>query len=73
METDEAGGETLSDGGRDLRFYDYPPEVHDQDGILALERSSGIFYSADLFLRYGNGVEQTIEGSWEDEVDAIAT
>lgn len=69
----KAGGETLSDGGLDLRFFDYPAEVHDQDGILALERNSGIFYSADLFLRYGNGVGQTIEGSWENEVDAIDT
>ena len=43
----------------------------DQNGILALERNSGILYSADLFLRFGNGVGQTIKASWPDEVNAI--
>ncbi|MEE1274749.1 MAG: MBL fold metallo-hydrolase [Olegusella sp.] len=67
----KAGGETLQDGQLDLVFFDYPAEVHDQNGILALERNSGILYSADLFLRFGNGVGQTIKASWPDEVNAI--
>lgn len=66
-----SGGQTLEDGGLDLRFFDYPAEVHGQDGVLCLERSSGVFYSADLFLRFGNGVGKTIEAAWEDEVAAI--
>ena len=49
----------------------YPSEVHLQDGLVCLERNSGILYSADLFLRFGNGAGQTVEANWEDEVAAI--
>lgn len=66
-----SGGQELQDGDLDLRFFDYPAEVHGQDGVLCLERSSGVFYSADLFLRFGNGVGKTIGASWRDEVAAI--
>ena len=31
----------------------------------------GIFYSADLSLRFGNGVGKTIDAAWKDEVAAI--
>lgn len=67
----EDAASMLSDGELDLQFVDYPAEVHDQMGLLAYERSSGILYSADLFLRYGNGVGQTMKASWADEVAAI--
>lgn len=50
---------------------DYPAEVHLQDGLLCLEKNSGIFYSADLFLRWGNGVGKTVDSTWKDEVSAI--
>jgi flavorubredoxin len=63
--------ETLTDGALDLQFIDYPAEVHGQNGLLCLEKNSGIFYSADLFLRFGNGVGKTIDSSWKDEVMAI--
>lgn len=66
-----SGGQELEDGDLDLRFFDYPAEVHGQDGVLCLERSSGILYSADLFLRFGNGVGKMIEAAWRDEVAAI--
>lgn len=66
-----SGGDTLNDGQLALRFVDYPSEVHMQDGVLCLEQNSGIFYSADLFLRFGNGVGQTLDASWADEVAAI--
>jgi len=67
----QAGGGTLRDGELDLQFIDYPAEVHDQDGIIAIDRTSGILYSADLFLRYGNGVGQVIDGNWAEEVASI--
>lgn len=63
--------ETLTDGALDLQFIDYPAEVHGQNGLLCLEKNSGIFYSADLFLRYGNGVGKTIDSPWKDEVMTI--
>jgi len=65
------GGDELKDGELNLTFLDYPSEVHLQNGLLCLEKNTGIFYSADLFLRYGNGVGKTLDAVWEDEVSAI--
>ncbi len=65
------GGQVLRQNGLDLRIIDYPAEVHDQMGILALDQRSGLLYSADLFLRFGNGVGKTLDASWVDEVNAI--
>lgn len=65
------GGEELRNGDLDLEFLDYPSEVHLQNGLLAFERNSGIFYSSDLFLRFGNGTGKTLETSWEKEVNEI--
>lgn len=61
----------LLDGELSLRFFNYPAEVHLQDGILCYEESSGIFYSADLMLRYGDAAGRTIAGSWVDEIRGI--
>lgn len=61
----------MTDGALDLQFIDYPAEVHGQNGLLCLEKNSGIFYSADLFLRFGNGVGKRMNLSWKDEVMAI--
>lgn len=66
-----SGGDELEDGNLSLRFVDYPSEVHLQDGVLCLERNSGVFYSSDLFLRFGNGVGQTMRAKWADEVASI--
>lgn len=63
---------TIKDGGLDLQFFDYPSEVHMQNGIVCLERNSGIFYSADLMLRYGNGVNKVTFSKWQNEVDNIS-
>lgn len=66
-----SAGETMTDRSLDLQFVNYPAEVHGQNGVLCLEKNSGIFYSADLFLRFGNGVGKTIDSAWKDEVMAI--
>lgn len=65
------GGETLKDGALSIRFFDYPSEVHLQDGLLCLEENNGIFYSADLMLRNGNGAGQLIDGDWQGEVSRL--
>lgn len=67
----EKDGDILQDGDLSLRFISYPAEVHLQDGLVCLEETSGIFYSADLMLRFGNGVGQTISGDWKEEVQLI--
>lgn len=66
------GEENLKDGELNLKFANYPSEVHLQNGLVCIEESSGIFYSADLMLRYGNGVGNTIKSKWEDEVGNIS-
>ncbi|MGN0275341.1 MAG: MBL fold metallo-hydrolase [Chordicoccus sp.] len=65
------GGAELKDGALDLTFVDYPAEVHLQNGLVCLEKNSGILYSADLFLRWGNGIGKTVDSTWKDEVSAI--
>ncbi|MBQ3427474.1 MAG: MBL fold metallo-hydrolase [Clostridia bacterium] len=67
----ECDGELIEDGELRLRLFDYPAEVHNQNGLLCLEENSGIFYSADLMLRYGNEVGNTIRSDWHDEVNSI--
>ncbi len=66
-----SGKTAMTDAGLNLHFFDYPAEVHGQNGVLCLEKNSGIFYSADLFLRFGNGIGKTMDASWRDEVMAI--
>lgn len=61
----------LDDGDLNLRFIAYPSEVHLQEGLLCYEQVSGILYSADLFLRFGNGMGKTVKASWDGEVAAI--
>lgn len=68
----EKAGQEVNDGDLSLQFFDYPSEVHLQNGLLAYEKNTGIFYSADLFLRYGNDVGRTIQADWKTEVDAIS-
>ena len=67
----KCGEDIIEDSELKLRLFDYPAEVHNQDGIVCLEENSGIFYSADLMLRYGNGVGNVIKSAWRDEVEAI--
>lgn len=66
-----SANEELEDGELKLQFFDYPSEVHLQNGVVCLEKNSGICYSADLMLRYGNSVGKSIIGKWKDEISAI--
>lgn len=63
--------ELLEDGELSLRFFDYPAEVHLQNGLVCYEQNSGIFYSADLMLSYGNSTGKLKKNSWENAVAAI--
>ena len=58
-------GQELSDGQLNLTFIDYPAEVHLQKGLLCLEKNTGIFYSSDLFLQFGNGVGNVQSADWK--------
>ena len=47
-------GESLDLGGLELEFLLTPFEVHLWDGLMALERTSGMLFSSDLFMQRGN-------------------
>ena len=64
-------GTFYSDKAIHMQFFDYPSEVHLQSGLLCYEKNSGIFYSADLMLRFGNGSGKTIKRAWKQEIEAI--
>lgn len=63
--------EILEDGTLKLQFFDYPAEVHLQNGLVCFEQNSGIFYSADLMLRNGNGAGKHIDSDWKTAVESI--
>lgn len=63
--------EMMEEGALKLQFFDYPSEVHLQNGLVCFEHNSGIFYSADLMLRKGNGEGKLIDSHWKTEVDGI--
>ena len=65
-------GSPLEDGELSLRSILYPSEVHLQDGLVCYEEGSGVFYSSDLMLRFGDGRGRTLRAHWEDEVRAIS-
>ncbi|MDO5294491.1 MAG: MBL fold metallo-hydrolase [bacterium] len=62
---------TVKDDHVEFQFIDYPAEFHLQNGILAFEKKSGILYSADLFLRFGEGADQCMDLEWEKEVASL--
>lgn len=64
-------GETLKGEGFAIKFIDYPAEVHLQNGLVFYEEERKIFFSSDLMLRFGNGTGESINGRWEEEVQAI--
>lgn len=63
METDEAGGVfALHEAFLDMKVI---------CGHLAARGLSGWAMQVESFLRYGNGVGQTMKASWTDEVSAV--
>lgn len=62
----------LVDGQLSLKFFVYPSEVHLQNGILVMDRGSGIFYSSDLFAR-DTSDGRVRDGRWEDILHNIDT
>lgn len=67
----QKGGGFLEDKNLALQFFDYPSEVHLQNGIICYERNRGIFYSADLMLSFGNAGGMSKTCHWVDVVNQI--
>ena len=64
-------GEKLSSDDYELEFISYPSEMHLWEGLLLMENKRGIFFSSDLMLRFGKVEDQTVAGSWQEEIDTI--
>lgn len=60
-------------GSCELEFLSYPSEIHLWEGLLALERRLGIFFSSDLFFQTGNTEGIIKESDWHTEINKITT
>ena len=64
-------GDRIQEGEVSLAFADYPSEVHLQDGIVCIEEGTGVLYSADMFLSFGDGRGKTEDVQWAEAVDRL--
>lgn len=64
-------GDKLKTDTYELEFFAYPSEMHLWEGLLAMENQRGIFFSADLMIRFGEASGIVIESNWETEINNI--
>ncbi|MFA5570079.1 MAG: hypothetical protein WCY81_04170 [Sphaerochaetaceae bacterium] len=64
--------QTLATGEFTLEAITYPSEMHLWDGLLCYDRSRNIFFSSDLFIRFGKEPKSIEHMSWEDLVHSIS-
>jgi flavorubredoxin len=64
-------GERLIAEDFELEFMGYPSEMHLWQGLLALERKRGIFFSSDLMLEFGESKGLVVESNWQNEINNI--
>lgn len=64
-------GESLEKEGWELEFVSYPSEMHLWEGILALEKKRGIFFSADLMMSFGESAGLLVPRVWQEEIEGI--
>lgn len=64
-------GEKLTTQSYELEFFSYPSEMHLWEGLLAMENQRGIFFSADLMIRFGEASGIVIDSDWQTEINNI--
>ena len=64
-------GEKLSTSEYELEFFSYPSEMHLWDGLLLMENKRKIFFSSDLMMAFGPGVDEIKKSNWSTEVGNI--
>lgn len=64
-------GDKLKTTAYELEFFNYPSEMHLWEGLLAIEKQRGIFFSSDLMIRFGESGGLVIESNWQTEIDNI--
>jgi flavorubredoxin len=64
-------GEKLMTTEYELEFLSYPSEMHLWEGLLAIEKQRGIFFSSDLMMRFGEASGLVTESNWQNEIENI--
>lgn len=64
-------GDTIKTNDYELEFLSYPSEMHLWEGLLAVEKNRGIFFSSDLMMAFGSEMGRVNESNWKTEVNNI--
>ncbi|MCB2288585.1 MBL fold metallo-hydrolase [Clostridium sp. CS001] len=64
-------GDTIKTNDYELEFLSYPSEMHLWEGLLAVEKNRGIFFSSDLMMAFGSEMGRVNESNWHTEVNNI--
>jgi len=67
----KAGG-TLKEGDLNLQFIAYPSEMHGWEGLIVVDKASGVLFSSDLFIRSGHADIDALETTWDKELASLA-
>lgn len=58
-------------GESEFRFISYPSEMHLWEGLLLFELKSGLLFSSDLMIQFGNSADKIRESTLEEELAKI--
>ncbi len=64
-------GEKLVSDSYELEFISYPSEIHLWDGLVAIEKKRGIFFSSDLMMQFGESTGSVIDSDWASAVAGV--
>lgn len=64
-------GDILVGKDFEIKFIDYPSEIHNQNGLVFMEMKRNIFFSTDLMFEFNSTHGQVRESKWEEELKAI--
>lgn len=56
-----------------LKFINYPSEMHLWEGLLAFDENRKILFSSDLFIRMGAVAEPIVKSTLEDEISGVSS
>ncbi|MDT3700557.1 MAG: MBL fold metallo-hydrolase [Thermincola sp.] len=65
-------GEFLSTGDFELKFVNYPSEIHLKEGLMAFEEKRGLLFSSDLFTSRGQVTEAIVNANWQEAVNKLS-
>ncbi len=60
---------SFTHGPIDLKFYGFPVEVHNRDGLICYETNTGVLYSSDVIVK--NSRSSIDLDDWDHEIEGI--